>query len=576
MNGLSTGINVGYAQVLRPGEQSDYFKLAADMQKTADLLKRQKEARGRQEEEEVSKQVTGILSKLPTKVYDKHIPYFDEQKRLLVEQGKKIIQSGGNYNDLADFNLNANRILTEADASANYQNQIDSLPYKKGSEIYSRGTNQYLNQAVSGFDENGNIITSIDTSRFVLKPDYESMYSGDKSYQEMVEPKTTTGDFITQQSSIPGVHFQSQEIYKTRSQQQIDAANEYKKRSLIGTPDFDRVKVDFIEGLQAGEPEYKRYENLVTIDPKTNLPNYDEAALEYFKSKSPYKPEVSVVKKRQPIYEKTNRSGGYGQDNPYFNTSIERTEMSNPIYQTGGVSSQAGTTGKQTRFQYVDIELPPDMTNDDLPSDFMVRGEGGQNQIKIKYDPATDKYYGLKEDNDITSKVKQFQKKGVVFNPKTQSRELDVEKPVFTKSSRLDLNVPYYIDSYGNTIDTGINKGIKSTTDDIQIFESDYDPINKSFDVRPGGKKAHGVFATIHDSKGNLITVPLDDASYKELENAVNKNIPDKKYHWESVVWNQSKGKKTAGDQKSEPVNKPGSIQNNERKSRADKNLQGF
>lgn len=544
MNGLSTGINVGYAQVLRPGEQSDYFKLAADMQKTADALKQKKQAKAEEDKDETTKHVSEKLAKLSKNVYSEHRPYFEEKKKELVEKGKKVINSG-DYNSRLDFDSEADALLTEALNSVNFQSQINKLPTKDAA-IYSRGTQKYIEDVKKGFDENGNIIYQVDPTRFVLKPDYEAMYSGDKSYQEMVEPKTTTGDFITQQSSIPGVHFQSQEIYKTRSQQQIDAANEYKKRSLIGTPDFDRVKVDFIEGLQAGEPEYKRYENLVTIDPKTNLPNYDEAALEYFKSKSPYKPEVSVVKKRQPIYEKTNRSGGYGQDNPYFNTSIERTEMSNPIYQTGGVSSQAGTTGKQTRFQYVDIELPPDMTNDDLPSDFMVRGEGGQNQIKIKYDPATDKYYGLKEDNDITSKVKQFQKKGVVFNPKTQSRELDVEKPVFTKSSRLDLNVPYYIDSYGNTIDTGINKGIKSTTDDIQIFESDYDPINKSFDVRPGGKKAHGVFATIHDSKGNLITVPLDDASYKELENAVNKNIPDKKYHWESVVWNQSKGKKTA------------------------------
>lgn len=579
MNGLSTGINIGYAQVLKPTDQSDYFKLAANMQKTADALKQKKVAEEDKDKDVAGKHVSGILGKMPKKVYSEHTKYFEEQKQALVEKGKKAVESN-DYAAMADFDYEANRILTEAEQSLNFQNQINHLP-SKDRATYSRGTQAYIEDIKKGFDKDGNILLQVDQNKFIKKPNYSDLFSQDQAYTDMVKPLESDSGYSTSPSSIPGVHFQENTRYKTRTKEQIKSANDYKRKAIVGTPEFEQIYVDYIEGLQAGEPEYKKFENLAKVDANTNQVDYTDAALEYFISKSPYIPEVSSKKMRQPIYDKTNSRGGYGDDNPYFNTSIESTEMSNPIYQTE-VSKDPKQTGAQGRFQYVDITLPENMKIDDLPSEFVAEDSDGNKKPQIKYDPNNGKYYNLTGEKDITNKVKEYERsKGVSFDTQTQTSNVDVEKTSFNKTTKLQLNVPWYIDSDGNTVNTGINTGIKTTTDDIQIFSREYDDKNKSFDVRRGGSKKKGVFMTVHDSKGNLITVPLDEASYKEVENAVNKDINDSKYFWKSQIWKHNKGVKSNSTKKAEQKSvtsgqKQPASKSNDRKAKADKNLKDW
>jgi hypothetical protein len=201
MEGLSTGIDIGYAQVLKPTDQSDYFKLAADMQKTADAVKKAKEEKQKKQKDLLDEQLLKITADLPEKVYTEHQKDIDNQKQTFINNAIKAAETGDlSTKKILELQLEGNRLKSEANQSAAYAKQIETLK-KLNPDDYVPSSKEYIGQLYSGYNPDGTRNYQVDINKFIEKPNYT------KLAQTKIKPlEEDEGEATFTPAGAPGIY----------------------------------------------------------------------------------------------------------------------------------------------------------------------------------------------------------------------------------------------------------------------------------------------------------------------------------------------------------------------------------
>jgi len=519
--GLSSGMGVGYAQVLNPTDTSIIFKRAMELQDTAAKVKAAKEEKAVKRKEATEDEIAKINAKLPTKVYEKHTAEFDKRKAELIKEGAENVEKlSTDPVAKANYELKANQLITDANNSAQYDANLAKI--KVNPADYSLGSQEYYNQLQSGFNPDGTINYSIDVNKFVKKPDYETLYGKSPEFQRLTKEQISSNELPTVASGVPGASLKRIGTTREITKDQVKAGTDY----IVNTHGTDaEIVTDVAEGIERGLPEYKSVEQYVTVDPKTGLKNYNDAAAKYLASKAPNLAKKTTQISSSPIYDKTY--GGRGLDTPDYSSQIDVVTESNPV-----------------RF------FDKTSQKEDLNHTWYNATKPDGTVVQLLRNDNTGKFHGLASDGNPSDK--DVDVNGWKMTPMVADKTVEVETlsgPV----RDIKLGVEYTVDEKGRVKDRKLDQGVIVSPERFLI--QPYNKKTKSTDIRGVDDKdiEYGFFMRGTEKGGGLVTVPLDDANIETIKSSSKGFVPAL---WHEYKTNPaySKKPKSAGTTTTKPA----------------------
>lgn len=491
MEGLSTGIDIGYAQVLKPTDQSDYFKLAADMQKTADAVKKAKEEKQKKQKDLLDEQLLKITADLPEKVYTEHQKDIDNQKQTFINNAIKAAETGDlSTKKILELQLEGNRLKSEANQSAAYAKQIETLK-KLNPDDYVPSSKEYISQLYSGYNPDGTRNYQVDINKFIEKPNYT------KLAQTKIKPlEEDEGEATFTPAGAPGIYKSKQTKVLRLTPEEIDAEKEALWQTAYSNQG-NQILLDVKENIERGNPKYSDYAPLVYND-QQGIPQYDKAAEQFFKDNVNLRP---IEKKRSVTKFVSERGykGGAGdkdkelwepeetisltQDRIYYRkpNPLDKDRMKEWETLKAQNPNIENMIGKD--YYYVNYNSTPGSDKETKEYDKDFSKTTGVN--RVIYSESTNKYYSLKGD-DVTQQVKDELKKGNIEleDAKTEKSKFPSVK-LNIKKNKLGIVDPSIVSMNDVTVDGVPIKGEQAyfTTENMEIIKDPRGPYVRVFEV---------------------------------------------------------------------------------------------
>lgn len=487
MEGLSTGIDIGYAQVLKPTDQSDYFKLAADMQKTADAVKKAKEEKQKKQKDLLDEQLLKITADLPEKVYTEHQKDIDNQKQTFINNAIKAAETGDlSTKKILELQLEGNRLKSEANQSAAYAKQIETLK-KLNPDDYIPSSKEYISQLYSGYNPDGTRNYQVDINKFIEKPNYT------KLAQTKIKPlEEDEGEATFTPAGAPGIYKSKQTKVLRLTPEEIDAEKEALWQTAYSNQG-NQILLDVKENIERNNPKYSDYASLV-YDDQQGIPQYDKAAEQFFKDNVNLRP---IEKKRSVTKFVSERGykGGTGAgvyqtyDPEYVTTDVsDIVRPSEDFYNTLRTKNPNLGGIRKGQFKYVNYSLSGAVKDEFAEA----KDVSGKSVNKLIVDEVSGKYYDF-AGNDVTEKVKKLSKSGDIETQDVTTPSVNVTSylPNIQKSTIIKLD-PKGVNLSGQVTKDGIptDDVVSFTTDEMEIVDDKRGPYLKGFEIDKFGNKS--------------------------------------------------------------------------------------
>ena len=537
MAGLSTGINIGYAQVLNPMDTSGIFKMATDMQKTADALKNKKAEQAKEDAEDFTKQA---IKGLPNKVYDKHQDEIDRRKEEYIAEVKKAVDAGNiSPQKQIDLELQKNRLVTDAMMSADYAKQIAQLQKSVDRDKLSPSSQEYLDILFAGYNPDRTMNYSIDPNKFIERPDYTKLVD-----YNLKPVKTQVGTATEQATNIPGVNKSIQKWEMKLTPEQIETEKDNLWNATAGQKQAIIIN-DVKENIERGNPQYEDFKQYVTTDQNGN-PDYALAAEQFFKSLikvDPVSKEWTSSKYiTTPGYGKASGAGMYETYDPeYVTTDVSDVVRPSEDFYNALTEKNPNLTGiKKGNFKYVNYSLSGAVSDPFAES----KDEQGNVLKKLILDEVSGKYYDF-AGNDVTKKVEKLSDSRDIETEDwtTSAVQVDSYLPNIQKSTVIKVD-PAGVQLSGKVTKDGVSsdKVVAFTTDEMEIVDDKRGPYLKAFEVDAKQKRT-----------GKIVKIPYTKKIDEIIAGKIN-FVSKGKDTWETPDFVKFDGaKKQSSTQKSVP-----------------------
>lgn len=507
MEGLSQQMGQGYAQVLPAGD--DNLKNVIAWQEKAMTMDAAAKKKKDDDEKETKKELGKVMTKLPTDLYEKHNPEFDEKKKEFFDytyQNIDKLEMG--TPERMEWEKKANDLTVFANQSKNFRETLEAL--KKDQGKLSDESLEYLEKAKGGYDDQGNPILSVDPQQLYGRPDYSKVYSS-PNVRAIIAPNKTEVPGSPSPTSVRGVYEVQNTLTEEVTQDQIDQAAKYGWLNMNEAEKVITIK-DVAHKMKKGSEETKPYESLLVTTKDANgndIIDYSEAAEKYVQDKflATNKPKKITKRKKQFVYDQSIKRGSGAEEKSPAETEVVTEEENIPVVsvEKGGMKGYQWHNATDKNGKTIKI-----LWNPATRSYYKPKSPGVLAQIGITEDPKEWEEIPESEFDDYKT-VEPV----VVSGEKTKEAVYYNKPQLATKLHK--FSVPYYVSQDGAVNDTKQAQGIMGTPKEGKIAWVTKD--GKQYDVKPGTGEAELKFmVTVADKNGKLLTFPADQKHIDEIE----------------------------------------------------------